>query len=156
MQIHGFTTIRPLKMAMAEPNNFIKWFQDAGGTLDTHAMGITDFPLSEGGRGAVALKDIPVTFSSTSLSAREPDYCSCLGRPRTLHHPKTVSSVNTHLSVTRTDWLRRMETAWIASRMGRPNPLHDVGGFSHKRVEVVWLHGCVHVTCWQTTSVIDP
>ncbi|KAH6914399.1 hypothetical protein BKA70DRAFT_1261294 [Coprinopsis sp. MPI-PUGE-AT-0042] len=44
---------------MAESYDFIKWFQDAGGEVDIGAMGIVDFPPSEGGRGAVALRDLP-------------------------------------------------------------------------------------------------
>jgi hypothetical protein len=39
-------------------NDFVAWFQNNGGVLDTSMMGITDFPGS--GRGAVALQDIPV------------------------------------------------------------------------------------------------
>jgi SET domain-containing protein 6 len=42
---------------------FIHWFQCNGAHLDTSALGITDFSPSEGGRGATALKDIPVFFS---------------------------------------------------------------------------------------------
>ncbi|KAJ3564428.1 hypothetical protein NP233_g8304 [Leucocoprinus birnbaumii] len=38
---------------------FVDWFQSHGAHLDTSAVGIFTFPLSEGGRGAVALKDIP-------------------------------------------------------------------------------------------------
>lgn len=40
---------------------FIQWFQSNGARLDTSAMGITEFPPSEGGRGAIALRDIPVS-----------------------------------------------------------------------------------------------
>lgn len=39
---------------------FVQWFQSHGGYLDTSAMGISEFPPAEGGRGAVALKEIPV------------------------------------------------------------------------------------------------
>lgn len=40
--------------------SFLEWFQANGGSLDVSSVGINTFPLSEGGRGAVALKDIPV------------------------------------------------------------------------------------------------
>jgi hypothetical protein len=39
---------------------FIQWFQCQGAHLDAASMGIIGFPPSDGGRGAVALKDIPV------------------------------------------------------------------------------------------------
>ncbi|KAF9452763.1 SET domain-containing protein [Macrolepiota fuliginosa MF-IS2] len=38
---------------------FVQWFQSYGAYLDISAMGIFEFPPSEGGRGAIALKDIP-------------------------------------------------------------------------------------------------
>jgi hypothetical protein len=43
---------------------FIQWFQCQGAHLDAASMGIIGFPPSEGGRGAVALKDIPVRVLS--------------------------------------------------------------------------------------------
>src|SRR6266545_1638299 len=39
---------------------FFSWFQSHGGYIDTSAFDIVTFPPSEGGRGAIALKDIPV------------------------------------------------------------------------------------------------
>ena len=39
---------------------FINWFQSHEARLDTSALGITVFSPSEGGRGAIALMDIPV------------------------------------------------------------------------------------------------
>lgn len=45
-------------------NDFVAWFQNNGGVLDTSMMGITDFPGS--GRGAVALQDIPVRRSPSN------------------------------------------------------------------------------------------
>ena len=39
---------------------FLDWFQSNGGYVDLSSMDLTDFPASEGGRGAVAVKDIPV------------------------------------------------------------------------------------------------
>ncbi|KAJ3507304.1 hypothetical protein NLJ89_g6379 [Agrocybe chaxingu] len=38
---------------------FFAWFQSHDGFIDTDAMDVIQFPPSEGGRGAVALKDIP-------------------------------------------------------------------------------------------------
>ncbi|KAJ8454630.1 hypothetical protein ONZ45_g19229 [Pleurotus djamor] len=38
---------------------FISWFQANGGTLDESSFGLTNFPSEEGGRGAIALQDIP-------------------------------------------------------------------------------------------------
>ena len=37
---------------------FVAWFQNHNGQLDATAMGFADFPVY--GRGAVALRDIPV------------------------------------------------------------------------------------------------
>lgn len=45
---------------------FIAWFQSRNGTLDTTAIGLADIPGH--GRGAVALKDLPVC-------TRLPDEC---------------------------------------------------------------------------------
>lgn len=42
-------------------DDFIVWFQHHGGALDTSVISITDFPGS--GRGAIAVKDIPVRSS---------------------------------------------------------------------------------------------
>jgi len=39
---------------------FINWFQSHEAQLDTSALGITEYSPSEGGRGAIALKDLPV------------------------------------------------------------------------------------------------
>ncbi|KAG5639450.1 hypothetical protein H0H81_001572 [Sphagnurus paluster] len=55
---------------------FITWFQKNGGKIDLDSLGFTTFPVCDGGRGAVALKDIPeehVLFSiprSLTLSTR--------------------------------------------------------------------------------------
>ena len=38
------------------------WFLKNGVTVDLSVMGIADFASSEGGRGVVALKDIPVSI----------------------------------------------------------------------------------------------
>lgn len=46
-------------------NDFVAWFQNNGGVLDTSMMGITDFPGS--GRGAVALQDIPENHTIFTL-----------------------------------------------------------------------------------------
>jgi len=42
-------------------DDFIAWFHRHGGALDTSVMDITNFPGS--GRGAIAVKDIPVCTS---------------------------------------------------------------------------------------------
>ncbi|KAF8647120.1 hypothetical protein AX16_006952 [Volvariella volvacea WC 439] len=38
---------------------FLDWFTKNGGTIDRESVGFMDFPLSEGGRGAFAKRDIP-------------------------------------------------------------------------------------------------
>jgi len=43
-----------------EMQAFFTWFQSHNGYLDTSSIDVVEFPPSEGGRGAVALKDIPV------------------------------------------------------------------------------------------------
>ncbi|KAF8967820.1 hypothetical protein BDZ97DRAFT_1801404, partial [Flammula alnicola] len=39
--------------------SFFSWFQSHNGYIDTASMDVIQLPLSEGGRGAVALRDIP-------------------------------------------------------------------------------------------------
>ena len=41
---------------------FYTWFKTHNGQVDTSSMDVIQFPASEGGRGAVALKDIPVSL----------------------------------------------------------------------------------------------
>lgn len=58
------------KMSADNPcQAFIAWFQKNGGSIDLTAMGIADLPLSEGGRGAIALKDIPVSPDNCVLGS---------------------------------------------------------------------------------------
>lgn len=42
--------------------DFFTWFKSHNGQLDISSMDVIKFPASEGGRGAVALKDIPVSL----------------------------------------------------------------------------------------------
>jgi len=53
-------------MARDDIQTFFTWFQQCGGDVDTAAMDIIDFPPEEGGRGAVALKNIPVRLVRVS------------------------------------------------------------------------------------------
>jgi SET domain-containing protein 6 len=41
---------------------FFTWFQSHKGYVDRSAIDIVHFPISEGGRGAIALKDVPVSL----------------------------------------------------------------------------------------------
>ena len=52
-------------MTSAAAADFVAWFQSQNGTLDSSSMGIVDFPGH--GRGAIALKDIPVRLARTFL-----------------------------------------------------------------------------------------
>ena len=49
-------------MSLNEMDTFFAWFKSNNGHLDTSLMDVIQFPASEGGRGAVALKDIPVSY----------------------------------------------------------------------------------------------
>ena len=49
-------------MALDDMQQFLTWFKSHNGQLDTSSMDVIQFPASEGGRGAVALKDIPVSL----------------------------------------------------------------------------------------------
>ena len=51
-----------LAMALDDMQNFYTWFKSHNGQLDTSLMDVIHLPASEGGRGAVALKDIPVSL----------------------------------------------------------------------------------------------
>jgi hypothetical protein len=53
---------RPGTLNMADMRNLSEWFTSGGGSLDS-AMGFADFP-EDGGRGAIALRDIDVCSSS--------------------------------------------------------------------------------------------
>ena len=46
---------------IADLSLFLEWFQTKGGRLDDSSMDLITFAPSEGGRGAIALKDIPVS-----------------------------------------------------------------------------------------------
>lgn len=46
---------------------FLNWFQSNQGSVDVSALDIVNFPASEGGRGAIALKDIPVGQASAQI-----------------------------------------------------------------------------------------
>ncbi|KAJ4483947.1 hypothetical protein J3R30DRAFT_3284112 [Lentinula aciculospora] len=45
-------------MSLPELEQFLSWFQNSGGTIDRDAIGFKYFSSAEGGRGAVALKNI--------------------------------------------------------------------------------------------------
>ena len=49
-------------MSTEGASTLLHWFQQRHGIVDTSSMGIVDFPGH--GRGAIALKDIPVRFVS--------------------------------------------------------------------------------------------
>lgn len=49
-------------MALDDMHIFFTWFKSHNGQIDTSSIDIIQFPASEGGRGAVALKDIPVSL----------------------------------------------------------------------------------------------
>ena len=51
---------------------FFSWFQSHGGYIDTSAFDIVTLPPSEGGRGAVALKNIPVSPPKKNGAFRHP------------------------------------------------------------------------------------
>jgi len=47
-------------MPSPEIQTFFTWFQSQNGYIDTAAMDVVQLPASEGGRGAIALLDVPV------------------------------------------------------------------------------------------------
>ena len=120
-----------------DAENFLKWFQKSGATVDYDSIGITDFPPSDGGRGAIALKDLPVTCSLARYMHFITECYSWLGRSSTFYHSALLDAIDAHIPVARVGWLRKMETTWTEPRLGWANPLHDVGGFPRKRFEVV-------------------
>lgn len=48
-----------------ESRSLLNWFQANGGSIDLSSMDLTIFPPSEGGRGAIAVKNIPVRSNYT-------------------------------------------------------------------------------------------
>lgn len=51
-------------MSLPELEAFLSWFKNNGGTIDLNEIGFKNFPLEEGGRGAVALKNLEVDVPS--------------------------------------------------------------------------------------------
>ena len=49
-------------MALDDMQSFYTWFKSHNGQLDSSSMDVIQFSAFEGGRGAVALKDIPVSL----------------------------------------------------------------------------------------------
>lgn len=49
-------------MPSAEDQAFLDWFQANDGIIDTNSVTLKDFGAAEGGRGLVALRDLPVGF----------------------------------------------------------------------------------------------
>lgn len=44
---------------------FVQWFEQNNGYIDKSFMGVNVFPPSEGGRGAIALQNIPASHMSS-------------------------------------------------------------------------------------------
>lgn len=62
---------------MADLDDFTTWFEQNDGFIDKEHMGFKVFSPEEGGRGAVALKDIPVRRVLCSIL---PSFLSMLGK----------------------------------------------------------------------------
>jgi SET domain-containing protein 6 len=45
---------------MADMQPLVDWFEKQGGELDSSAIGFAEFPAEDGGRGAIAVRDLPV------------------------------------------------------------------------------------------------
>lgn len=85
-------------MSLPELEEFLSWFQSNGGRIDLDAVGFKYFPSTEGGRGAVALKNIevrqcPALFRKIGLS-------NCVERPNIIHHPSSVDAFDQNIIVT--------------------------------------------------------
>ena len=48
--------------------DLVDWFKSKNGTLDTSSIGFANFAGQ--GRGAIALKDIPVRFASSEAGSK--------------------------------------------------------------------------------------
>ena len=70
----SYLTSLTFTMPTPDVAEFLLWFQSEGGYVDLSALDIVDFPLSEGGRGAITLRDIPVIRPSFSSSILETYY----------------------------------------------------------------------------------
>lgn len=56
----GPVSLSLLPLSRLTMERFVSWFQSHNGHIDTEAIGFHTFPDLEGGRGTVALRDIPV------------------------------------------------------------------------------------------------
>lgn len=114
---------------------FIDWFQKNGGAIDLTAMGIIDFPASEGGRGAVALKDISVS-PHLLLSLSPVLTYACEGRSCTLLDSPESYPVDSYFISSYNLWVGELEEIQAQRGMVRPDFEHDVGGCSRRQVEM--------------------
>jgi hypothetical protein len=90
----------------------LNWFQSNGGYVDLSSMDLTTFPSSAGGRGAVAVKNIPVRLnyiqqkSSLSSSSSE-KYCT--GRTCTVHDTPRPNTIDAYIFIAIAIWIGTME-----------------------------------------------
>ena len=106
--------------------DLVRWFQEHHGTLDTSCMGIVDFPGH--GRGAIALKDIPVRHSIAHSHSGQRIYSLVfVGRSHNLQLTTGVDFVHADVNATCAHG-QRLGGASAARRLGWPHALYDVGG----------------------------
>ena len=106
--------------------DLVRWFEEQHGTLDTSSMGIVDFPGH--GRGAIALKDIPVRHSIAQSHSGHRVYSLVFaGRSHNLQLTTRVDFVYADVNATCAHG-QRLGGASAARRLGWPHALYDVGG----------------------------
>ncbi len=83
---------------MSTPNldAFISWFEHNNGYIDTQHVGFHVFPSSEGGRGAVALQDIPVWSIALHNSSWLIFFYA--GRSYVVHNTEIASGISTNIT----------------------------------------------------------
>jgi len=107
-----------------ELQTFFTWFQLHNGYIDSFSMDVIQFPPSEGGRGAIALKDIPV---SSLYFWRHPFIDVLKGRTCSLLGSSDTATVDADESAAIALWYRRVEELWAAQGLVWTYPLYDVG-----------------------------
>lgn len=122
---------------------FVEWFHAHGALLDTNVMGMTELPLSEGGRGAVALKDIPVCATSTVYHLNLIGHSPALGGIYVVHDTTEFNVVYAYIGAPRKIRARCLEKGRSSPRMGRFNSLYDMGEGSRPVIQMGRLSGYV-------------
>lgn len=116
------------------------WFQSQNGIVDASSMGFKDF--SDSGRGAVALRDIPVSSWGEFIglgSDVSPHVCGTTGRPYVVLNTSRTHTLRTNIVLTGAFGKEFVEKISTRKGLGWSYIVHDVGGVSWAGFALVHL-----------------